>query len=194
MRRTSVDFYERNAQDYAARSSGAAQVWLDRFMVELSPGASVLELGCGAGHDAARLLAAGFAVTPTDGSAAMAREAEARLGLQVAVLRFEDISGEALYDGVWASACLLHVPKQELAGVLARIHKALKPSGLFYASYKTGGREGRDSLGRYYNRPGSGWLSRTYLQAGFRAPVIEQVNGGGFDGVATQWLHAWARR
>ena len=26
------------------------------------------------------------------------------------------------YDGVWASACLLHVPKDELEGILGRIH------------------------------------------------------------------------
>ncbi|WP_235916378.1 class I SAM-dependent methyltransferase [Sphingomonas psychrolutea] len=193
MVRSSVDFYEGNAEDYAARSSGAARMWLDRFMADLPPGASVLELGCGAGHDAARLIAAGFDVTPTDGSPAMAREAERRLGRPVETLRFEDLHGAAMYDGIWASACLLHVPRKELPDVLAKIALLLNPSGLFYASYKTGGREGRDSLGRYYNRPGSSWLSRVYLEAGFQAPVIEQVNGGGFDGVATEWLHVVAR-
>ncbi len=29
----------------------------------------------------------------------------------------------------WASACLLHVPREELAGILGRIHRALKPGG-----------------------------------------------------------------
>lgn len=38
-------------------------------------------------------------------------------------------SMRAAYDGVWAGACLLHVPRDELAGVLARIHRALKPEG-----------------------------------------------------------------
>ena len=72
----------------------------------------------------------------------------------------------AAYDGVWASACLLHVPRDELAGVLARIHRALKPEGLFYASYKVGHGDGRDSFGRYYNYPPrSGWMRPTPLRA-----------------------------
>ena len=40
----------------------------------------------------------------------------------------------------------------------ARIHRALKPSGVFYASFKIGEGDGRDNLGRYYNYPSPEWL------------------------------------
>ena len=58
----------------------------------------------------------------------------------------------------WANACLLHVPRDELAGVLGLIRRALKPAGTFYASYKTGDGAGRDTLNRYYNYPSPDWL------------------------------------
>ena len=61
--------------------------------------------------------------------------------------------GGLMIRGVWASACLLHVPRDELAGVLGALRRALKPEGVFYASYKVGHGDGRDSLGRYYNYP-----------------------------------------
>ena len=70
------------------------------------------------------------------------------------------------YDGVWASACLLHVPREELAGIFGRIRRALKPFGVFYASFKIGEGDGRDSLGRYYNYPSPESLESTYAAAG----------------------------
>ena len=58
------------------------------------------------------------------------------------------------------------MPRDELAGIIARIHRALKPSGVFYASYKMGESDGRDSLGRYYNYASPEWLEATYVSAG----------------------------
>jgi hypothetical protein len=84
----------------------------------------------------------------------------------VETLRFDELDEYEAFDGVWASACLLHVPRNELSGILGRIRRALKPSGVFYASYKIGGGEGRDSLGRYYNYPSPQWLETTYSSIG----------------------------
>jgi SAM-dependent methyltransferase len=68
-------------------------------------------------------------------------------------MRFDQLEESAAYDGVWASASLLHAPAAELTSDLARIHRALKPGGLFVASFKAGNGEGRDMFGRYYNYP-----------------------------------------
>ncbi len=140
-------FYSDNARSYADWAKGPS-TRLVRFLGLLSSGASVLELGCGAGNHSAEMRAAGFAVRPTDGSPEMAEVASRRLGRPVETLRFDQLDERDAYDGVWACACLLHVPRDELSGVLARIHRALKPSGLFYASFKTGGPDGRDNLRR----------------------------------------------
>jgi SAM-dependent methyltransferase len=96
----------------------------------------------------------------------MAGIASRRLGHPVEAMRFDQLDGHEAYDGVWASACLLHVPRDELAGILGKIHRALKPSGVFYASYKMGEGDGRDSLGRYYNYASPEWIEATYASAG----------------------------
>ena len=104
------------------------------------------------------MLARGFDVSPTDGSPEMAEVASRRLGRPVGTLLFHDLDAVEAYDGVWANACLLHVPRPELAHMLSLIWRALKPGGVFYASFKTGDAEGRDTLNRYYNYPSPDWL------------------------------------
>ena len=159
---TTLGFYAAEAEAYAGRGQAPLHERLGGFLGALPPGARILELGCGAGQDSAAMLAAGFAVTPTDGTPEIAREAERRLKVPVRVLLFGDIAEREAYDGVWANACLLHVPRTDLPGILARIHAALKPGGVFYASYKAGAGEGRDRFGRYFNYPSPAWLREAY--------------------------------
>lgn len=181
-------FYDREAAAYAARQRGAP-VRLQAFLEQLRPRARILELGCGAGQDAELMAAAGFDVTPTDGSAGLAAQAQARLGRPVRVMRFEELDEVGVYDGVWANACLLHVPEDGLAEVLGRVHRALKPGGRFHTGFKAGDGGGRDSLGRYYNFPDEARLRAAYGAAGDWATLtITAGKGGGFDGVMRDWL------
>jgi SAM-dependent methyltransferase len=165
MDETTLQFYRNNARSYADWAKGPS-TRLRGFLALLPSGGSILELGCGAGNHSAVMLAEGFSVRATDGSPEMAEIASQRLGHPVEAMRFDELDAHNAYDGVWASACLLHVPRDELAGILARIHRALKPSGLFYASYKMGESDGRDSLGRYYSYVSPEWLEATYASAG----------------------------
>jgi SAM-dependent methyltransferase len=161
-----LQFYRRNAEAYAEWAKAPSKR-LKEFLALLPQGGSILELGCGAGNHAAQILAAGFTLRATDGSPEMAAIAARRLGHPVETMRFHELDEHEVRDGVWASACLLHVPRDELAGVLARIHRALKRDGVFYASYKIGdGDGGRDSLGRYYNYPSPEWLKSAYAASG----------------------------
>jgi SAM-dependent methyltransferase len=160
-----LHFYRQNAEAYAGWVK-APSTRLKGFLMLLPPGGSILELGCGAGNHSAEMLAAGFSVRATDGSPEMAEIASRRLGHPVDTMRFDELDSYDAYDGVWASACLLHVPRDQLAGILARIRRALKLGGIFYASFKLGAGDGRDSLGRYYNFPSPEWLEVTYAAAG----------------------------
>ena len=189
-----LQFYRGNAEAYARREI-AAHTRLTRFLALVAPGAAILELGCGAGAASAEMLAQGFEVRPTDGSPEMAREASQRLGRPVETLLFHDLDGVAAYDAVWANACLLHVPRQELAHILALIRRALRPGGYFYASYKTGDADGRDALNRYYNYPSPDWLRATYANAGdWSSLSIETGEVTGFDGKRAQMLFVTARK
>ena len=160
-----LQFYRSNAQSYADWAK-APSTRLPGFLALLPPGGSILELGCGAGNHSAVMLEAGFQVRATDGSPEMAEIASRRLGHPVEAMLFHQLNAQEAYDGVWASACLLHVPRDELADILRRIRRALKPSGVFYASFKIGEGDGRDNLGRYYNYPSPEWLQATYAAAG----------------------------
>lgn len=165
MDEATLQFYRRNAQPYADWAK-APSSRLIGFLGLLPAGGSILELGCGAGNHAAEMLKRGFLLRATDGSPEMAEIASRRLAHPVETMRFDELDECEAFDGVWASACLLHVPRTELAGILTRIHRALKAGGVFYASFKAGEDDGRDSLGRYYNYVSADWLRAAYAAAG----------------------------
>ena len=122
-------FYEAEAGAYVTARPHAVASHLSAFLDLLTPGASILELGCGGGVDAAYMIGRGFGVDPTDGVAAMTVEAEVRVGRPVRLLRFDELEAHEAYDAVIASASLLHVPRDCLPDVLSRIWRALKPGG-----------------------------------------------------------------
>jgi SAM-dependent methyltransferase len=189
-----LNFYRRNADAYAGWAK-APSTRLTGFLALLPPGGSILELGCGAGNHSAKMLEAGFAVRPTDGSPEMAAAASRRLGRAVETMLFHELDELETYDGVWASACLLHVPKGELQGILGRIYRALKPEGLFYASYKVGEGDGRDRLGRYYNYASAKWLQATYAaSAGWITLSSNMSTVQSFDETPATMLHLVVRK
>jgi hypothetical protein len=125
----------------------------------------------------------------------MAAAAARRLGLPVQVMRFEELDDEAAFDAVWANATLLHARAADLAGVLVRVRRALRPAGRCFASYKLGAGEGRDKFGRYYNFPTEAALAAAYDAAGPWASVaVEYATGGGYDQVTREWAMVTAVR
>lgn len=189
-----IAFYAEQATAYTTRGQVAQKRRLDQFLSHIAPGGAILELGCGAGQDSEYMLASGFDVTPTDGTPEIAYAAARRLGRPVDVLLFEAIDAVGIYDGVWANACLLHVPRTDLPAVIGRIHRALKPGGVFHASFKAGEAEGRDQFGRYYNYPSAGWLEQAYRPGPWESVAIEAAKGGGYDNKPTDWLFILARK
>ncbi|NJS15131.1 MAG: class I SAM-dependent methyltransferase [Sphingopyxis sp.] len=188
-------FYAAEAPVYAASGKNGISRHLEDFVALLTPGAHILELGCGGGRDAEYLMAHGFAVDPTDGVPAMAAKAEARLGCPVRVMRFDELDAVERYDAIVASASLLHVPRADLPDIVRRIWRALRPGGWHIASYKGGGTEGRDRFGRYFN-----YLSRAQLEVCYQAAAawhtvaMEEGMGGGYDGIQGPWVKVLARR
>ncbi|MGY3527764.1 MULTISPECIES: class I SAM-dependent methyltransferase [Bradyrhizobium] len=189
-----LQFYRRNAEAYAGWAK-APSTRLIGFLKLLPPGGAILELGCGAGNHAAVMLAQGFVLRATDGSPEMAEVAARRINHPVEAMLFDELEDREAYDGVWASACLLHVPRDELAGILGRIRRALKPGGMFYASYKVGHGDGRDSIGRYYNYPPADWLAATYAASGAWVEVSSDTSEiKSFDEAPATMLHIVVRK
>jgi SAM-dependent methyltransferase len=168
---------------------------MNRFVSALPPGAEVLELGCGAGQDAAAMAKLGLNVEATDGCPEIAKIAEQRLGRKVRVMRFDELDVKERYHGIWANATLLHVLRTDLVEVLRRVHTAIKPGGMLFASFKTGRPEGRDKFGRYFNYPSEEELVSFLNEAGGWSKIeMMKYSGVGYDQLLTDWLLCFAHK
>ena len=143
-------FYNQNAEDFATRTVAADMSQArTRFTAQLPEHALILDFGCGSGRDTRAFLEAGYRVQASDGSEELCAKASEYTGIPVRHMLFQELDVLNRYDGIWACASILHLPKSELADVLKRIEAALKPDGILYASFKYGTQEGlRD--GRYF--------------------------------------------
>ena len=162
-----LDYYNANAQAFAASTvSVDFSVTQRRFAQLLPPGGRILDFGCGSGRDSKFFLQEGFDVTATDGSAELCRLARELTGLPVRHELFQNLAETNTYDGIWACASILHLPKAELAGVLAKMVAALKPGGVIYTSFKYGDFEGIRN-GRYFT---------DFTEEGFRS-FMQPIEG-----------------
>ena len=109
----------------------------------------ILDFGCGSGRDAKYFMNQGYRVTAADGSAEICKAASEYLGQPVRHMLFQELDEQNVYDGIWACASILHLPKKELPGVIRRMCTALKEDGVIYTSFKYGTFEGERN-GRYF--------------------------------------------
>lgn len=136
-------YYAAHAAEFAASTANVEfSAVRRRFTSLLAPGASILDLGCGSGRDTLAFLDAGFDVTATDGSPELCRYAQELTGVPVRNELFQDLADVDAYNGIWACSSILHLPKDQLADVLARMVRALHPCGIVYTSFKHGDFEG----------------------------------------------------
>lgn len=169
-------------------------------------GRTVLDVGCGTGRWALRLVAAGATVTALDPCAPMldrAREKGQALGLQVRWIEagFGSLPTPAAFDVVLCSLVLSHLPSvYEPVGEMAR---CLVPGGLLvisdfhYLCHAIGWRTGLRAGGRRYqieNHPHDyGEYVRALRGAKMEILTIEDVlfddslTDHGLDGVVNAW-------
>ena len=146
-----MNYYDENAQEFFDGTVDAdMSSHHDKFLKLMPKNGSILDAGCGSGRDAKLFKSLGYDVTAIDGSIEMCRLASEFSGIDVKHMQFQDICFTDEFDGIWASASLLHVPSDELDSVLRNLKNALKKDGILYASFKYGDFEGERN-GRYFN-------------------------------------------
>lgn len=134
-----VEYYNNNADTFFEGSVGADMSYMrDKFISYVPKGATILDAGCGSGRDSKTFLDAGYEVTAFDASSEMCKRAAQHIGKEVLNLCFEDMTFDDEFDAIWACASLLHVPVDELPEIMKKMNKALKDSGIMYASFKYG--------------------------------------------------------
>jgi SAM-dependent methyltransferase len=142
-RKQTLEYYKTNTDSFVKGTLAADMSQTqNRFLDKLPEHAYILDFGCGSGRDTKVFLDNGYQVDAVDGSEEVCREASRITGIPVKQMFFSDLDAEAVYDGIWACASILHLPRTELTDVLNRISKALKNQGVLYTSFKYGSYEG----------------------------------------------------
>jgi SAM-dependent methyltransferase len=101
----------------------------------------VADLGCGPGRDLERFTAQGLDVVGVDRSVGMLALARTRGVVVCGDLRLPPLRPGS-FDGVWSSASLLHVPREDVPATLQAWRALLTAGGMLGLSTSIGGGEG----------------------------------------------------
>lgn len=186
-----VAYYRHHAQAYATatRSVDMAPLYA-RFLPHVPAGGLILDAGCGSGRDALAFLHQGYIVEAFDASPELAQLAAQHAGIQVRVMRFQELDDTERFDAIWACASLLHVPVREHAQVWARLWQTLQAGGVIYASYKMGQGERIDEAGRIFTDADEQRLSEWLSPLPDVSRVDTWLSTDQRPGQAQTWLNA----
>ncbi|GET36584.1 class I SAM-dependent methyltransferase [Microseira wollei] len=138
---------------------------LVRFLPK-NPG-KILDIGCGPGRDLVAFKQQGHTVVGLDATPAFVEMAKQVSGCEVWQQSFLslDLPGET-FDGIFANASLIHVPRGEMVRVLQDLQRSLVPQGAIVMSMCRGDSEGYSARPTGY-RYVCGWEYETL------APCVE---------------------
>ncbi len=195
-----IDAYERSAKECVARWSKRRHrrpPLLAEWLTHLPADARLLDLGCGGGQDADDLDRRGYRVVGVDRTSALLLAGRRRyrsLPLVRADLRSLPFQAMA-FDGLWAAASLMHLPKPDARRILADLCKLVRPGGLFAATVTYGmkSRLVTDGWvpGRYFARWRKDELARAVRRAGWEIVSLQVVSNQERKG---RWINVIARR
>lgn len=194
-RARAVDYYSTNASKYCEETSkfDVGDLY-QRFLKYQSPGAHILDLGCGSGRDSKALREMGYEVTSVDGIPEIAAWASTYTGLPVAVKSFHNLDYENEFDGVWASASLLHCQEDQLQGVVQKIVASLKDNAVAYMSFKWGEDSTVDDRGRHFTNQTTQTLEQLLLSLANTKILQVWDSEMLLRGQTQKWVYAIIRR
>ena len=190
-----VGYYNAHAEEYIRSTKDLDLGELYRpFLAGIPAGGRILDAGCGSGRDALAFLRAGYRVSAFDASPRMVHLSSRLLGQEVQLGTFQTLEHKDAFDGIWACASLLHVPRAEMADVLARLRRALRRGGWLYASFKYGAGEGWEG-DRFFSRYNEDELRKTVADmAGREGERIWITGEMRPERKKEQWVNLLARR
>lgn len=112
------------------------------FLAHLPPDSLILDVGAGSGRDSKAFLDRGYDVVALEPDAALAAMAVEYINyyvVQETVQKYKpsaSVRTNGGFDGIWASASLLHIAPEELPAVIEQLTHWLKVGGVLYCSFK----------------------------------------------------------
>lgn len=115
----------------------------------------ILDAGCGGGRDVKGFSDMGYEVEGIEPAEKLAKLAENFTKKPIHVMTFQEMKEKFppgnKYDGIWACASMLHVPKREFDLALNNLIDVLKPGGTMVVSLK---KSTTEEPGEYYDKKG----------------------------------------
>jgi len=139
-----IDSYNKTADQFFEKvNSFEILPEIYEFMKLISPQGKVLDLGCGPGHHSKIFMENGFEVVGIDLSEKMIEIAKTTVkNVDFQVMDIMNLNFPHNYfDGIWASASLIHIPKIIISQALLNLKMILNRKGLIYISVKEGNGE-----------------------------------------------------
>ena len=133
----SINYYNKNSAEFIEGTFNADMSKLrETFLQYIPEKGRVLDLGCGSGRDAKAFMELGYETYAMDGSEEMVKYCKQFLGDRVKLATFQEYETDMMFDGIWASASLLHVDEDEIEGIIRKYFNLLVDNGAFYMSFK----------------------------------------------------------
>ena len=194
-----IQTYNEYAEKYfqSHHSAEAIKNLLELFIENLD-GKRILDVGCGPGRDAKFFADLGYEVVGIDLSEKLleiARKNVPKAKFYLMDMRNLDFPNN-YFDGIWACASFLHVPRKDAQKTLNEFYRVLRENGLIYISV----REGRGERfvkskqygekERYFVYYSSVELRKLIENGGFK--VFEELIEKEKDG--DTWINIFARK
>jgi len=160
---------------------------LQKWQQYLPHGAQLLDLGCGPGQDSRFLRRKGYRVVGIDLTWAFlmtARGRSPRLPLVYGDMRTLPFCTQ-VFDGIWAAASLIHVPKRSATVLVRRLLSLTKASGWLAMTVMHGKESGI---------PDSQWIPGRFLAKWHKPELADMVRKAGWENVHIQRVYNQERK
>ena len=141
------NYYSTHSQEYIDSTIDIDMTYNHELFLSHFSGGVILDVGFGSGRDMLYFRSKGYEVEGIDPEQAFVDHALS-LGLHVIKSDVLSYRPDKAYDGIWANASLLHLPREKMIEAIERLKGMLSDKGILFISLKKGIGETVDELGR----------------------------------------------
>ena len=192
--RANRDAYRRIASTWQSLGAGdrdpVFRAECRRLFAARLPGPRILDLGCGTGQDAMAFAAGGRMVTAVDIVTDFLNGIKARPGgASVSLVGMDMVRpcfAPSTFDGIFAFASFLHVPREAAAETLSNLHGLLASGGVLFLHHVAS----RLGLEGYSIKKLLGSCARAEAFCHTEKEMVGLLEAAGFHSIAVHRLHS----